>query len=147
MDFPLINGRRYSFASCRLRIGGREITGFKEISYTHSMERTKVRGVGAQPLGMTRGEYEAEGSVVLYREDWDELRDALGDGFMESIFDIAVSYADEGQTTKTDELRGCSFASNEKNPSQGTDALEVSLDLDVTYILENGKKPLRNMRV
>jgi hypothetical protein len=147
MDFPLINGRRYSYASVKIRVGGTEYTGVKEISYSWSIERSKVRGVGIQPLGMTRGEYDCEGSITLYREDYDELITSLGNGYAEAIFTIAVSYADEGQSTVTDELRGCSLAGAEKSPSQGTDALEVSCDLSIAYILENGKKPLVGMKV
>lgn len=147
MDFPLINGRRYSFASVILKINGRQVVGVKEVSYNWKIDRAKVRGTNIQPLGMTRGEYDCEGSLTFYKEDYDELIANLGDGYGEAVFDIAVSYADVGQPTVTDELRGCSLGGAEKSPSQGTDALEVKCDLSITYILENGRKALRGMRV
>lgn len=146
MDYPLINGNRYSWASVRIRVGSTEYMDVTEISYSHTMERGTVRGVGAQKLGMTRGEYDAEASITFLKEGFDQLVEALGEGYMEIPFDVAVTYADEGQDTNTDQLVGCRISSIEKNPSQGTDGLTVSCELDVQYIIENGVKPLRNMR-
>jgi hypothetical protein len=147
VSFPLINAHRYSWASVAADVNGAELVQFKEINYSHKLEPGKVRGIGPQIAGATRGEYEAEGSMVLYQEEWDVLRDRLGDGYMEVYFPISVSYAEDGQPTTTDELVGCRITSVEKKPSQGTDGLEVSCNLHITYLLENGKKPLKNMRL
>ncbi len=147
MDFPLINGHRFSWASVALKVDGAEVVHVKEISYTHKLEAGMVRGTGAQVAGRTRGEYSAEGSMTLLREGWDELRIALGDGYLEKSFPIIVSYAEDGQAVVTDELVGARITSVENSPSQGSDGLEVSLELSLLYVLENGKKPLRNMRL
>lgn len=146
MDYPMINGLRYSWASARFQFDGNEYVDIKEITYSHTIDRGDVRGSGPQLLGFTRGEYKAEGSVTFLKEGYDALLQAFGNGYLERVFDVAVSYAEEGQPTVTDQLVGCRLGKAEKNPSQGTDALEVSCDLHITYILENGKKPLNNMR-
>lgn len=147
MDFPLINGHRYSWASASFDIDDSEVVNIKELTYSHQLEPGQVRGTGPQVAGMTRGEYSAEGSMVLLREGWDELRAKMGDGYMEKYFRIVVSYAEEGQPVQTDELVGCRITSVENSPSQGTDGLETSIDLAITYILENGVKPVRDMRL
>lgn len=147
MDFPLINGHRYSWASASFKGDGSEIVHIKELSYTHKLEPGMVRGTGSQVAGRTRGEYSAEGSMTLLREGWDALRDQFGDGYLEKSFALVVSYADDGQPIVTDELVGVRITSVENSPSQGTDGLEVSLELSILYVLENGKKPLRNMRL
>jgi hypothetical protein len=147
VQYPLINGHRYSWASATIKAQGLELIHIKEISYSHSLEPGAVRGTGAQKLGRTRGEYDAEGSMTLQREQWDDLRNKLGDGYLEKSFPISVSYAEDGLPVVTDELAGVRIKSVENSPSQGTDALEVSLELDVMYIIENGKKPLRKMRL
>lgn len=141
-DYPVINGFAYSWASIAIRVDGAETVAIKEISYTHKVERSKIRGAGMRPIGRTRGEYEAEGSLTLYREGWDTLRRKFGAGYMERRFSIVVSYAEEGQPVVTDELLDCVIASVENNPSQGTDALEVSLDLDIMALREGGLSPL-----
>lgn len=147
MDFPLINGHRFSWASISFDIDGSDIIHIKEISYTSSMETADVRGTGPQKAGTTRGEYNAEGSMTLLAEGWNELRARLGNGYMERRFRLIVSYAEVGQDVQTDELVGCRITSVEKGGSQGTDALEVSLELNITYILENGVQPLLGMRL
>jgi hypothetical protein len=148
IEFPKINGHRYSWASVTIKSSvGMELIHIKEISYSHKLEPGLVRGTGAQPSGRTRGEYEAEGSFVLQREQWDEYRNKLGDGYMETAVDISVSYAEDGSPVVTDELKGVRITSVENGPSQGTDALEVSCDLSIMYVLEGGKKPLKRMRL
>lgn len=147
MDFPLINGHRFSWASANFDFDGGEVIHIKELSYTHTLEPGEVRGTGSQKAGTTRGEYNAEGSVTLTREGWDELRARLGNGYMEKRFRIIASYSEEGLDVQTDQLVGCRITSVENSPSQGTDGLEVSLELNITYILENGVAPLNNMRL
>ncbi len=147
MDFPLINGHRYSWASVVAKFDTLEIPHFSEISYSHTLEPGTVRGTGAQKAGRTRGEYDAEGSVTWQLEGWQQLLEHLGDGFMEKSFTIVVSYAEEGQPVVTDELVGVRITSTEKNPSQGTDPITVTTPLSIMYIIENGVKPLRGMKL
>ena len=107
MDYPMINGLRYSWASVRIQADGNEYVDIKDITYSHTIDRGEVRGSGPQLLGFTRGEYKAEGSITFLKEGYDALIAAFGDGYLEHVFDIAVSYADEGQPTVTDQLVGC----------------------------------------
>ena len=146
MDYPLINGLRYSWASVAIKLDSANQLGIKEISYSHSVDRGEVRGVGPQVIGHTRGEYKAEGSITFLKEEYDAFVAKNGDGYMEKVFDISVSYAEIGNATVTDQLVGCRLSKAEKSPSAGTDALEVSCDLTILYLIENGKKPLVNMK-
>ncbi len=145
-NYPLVNGHRYDWSSASFKMAGASEFGFKEISYTDTIDRGEVRAVGPQVIGYTRGEYKAEGSFVMLKAEFDAWVAKTGDGWMESQFDLSVSYAAVGSPTVTDEIVGCSIAKVETNPSNGTDALEVSCDLTVTYIIRNGKKPLVAMR-
>lgn len=145
MEYPLINGHRYSYASIELDVSGRKFYGHKEISYNQDLEPGEVRGAHSQLLGRTKGDLKAEASLTTYLEEWQELLEALGDGYMESSFDIVVSYAEEGRPTTTDKLRGCRIKRVEESHSQGVDALAVKLDLHVLWVEFNGKKPLNKM--
>lgn len=146
---PVINGHRYSWSSIEIDLGdlGGIQTGVSAISYQQSLEPSKLRGAGSpQPSGRTRGEYDAEGSVSLYKEDADNLIALLGNGFMEKVFDITVSYADTGNPVRTDKLFGCRIQTDEQDFSPGGDALEVTFSLNVMKLQRNGFDPLLNMR-
>lgn len=145
MEYPLINGHRYSYASIEADINGKKFYGHKEISYNQELEPGEVRGAHSQLLGRTKGDLKAEASLTTYLEEWQELLEALGDGYMETPFDIIVSYAEEGRPTVTDKLRGCRIKRVEESHSQGTDALTVKLDLHVLWIEFDGRKPLNRM--
>lgn len=145
MDYPLINGHRYSYASIEADVNGKKFYGHKEISYSQDLEPGEVRGAHSQVLGRTKGDLKAEGSLTTYLEEWKELLDALGDGYMEKSFDITVSYAEDGRPTVTDKLRGCRIKKVEESHSQGTDGLTMKIDLHILWIEFGGKKPLKKM--
>jgi hypothetical protein len=145
-SYPLINGRRYSFASIEININGEAILGCKELQYTEALEPGEVRGAGPQVLGRTLGDYSVEGSVTVYREEWDAILEKLGAGYMAKVFDVVATYAEEGAPTKTDKLAGCRIKNVEQSNSQGTDALEVKLDLHVFYLLRDNVAAIPNLR-
>jgi len=146
IEIPLINGVRYDFSSIVFHINGDLIIGVKEISYKNTRDRGEVRGTSLQKLGRTRGQYKAEASATIFRREFDDLVDRLGDGYMEVVFPITVSYADDGQPLVTDTIVGCTITEDEHSNSAGTDATEVKLTFDPMYILIKGRPPFRGLR-
>lgn len=145
-SYPLVNGRRYSFASIEITANGKTYLGMKEVSYTDTCEPGEIRGTGQQLLGRTAGDYACEASMTPYREEADDLIESLGDGWMLKVFDVVVNYSEEGAPMKTDRIVGCRIKSSENNHSQGTDGLENPLELHPMYILRNGIAPIPNLR-
>jgi hypothetical protein len=145
VQYPLINGYAYSFASVELSFGGIKFRGFKEIKYSHKVDIGKIRGNHPQVLARTRGDYDAEGSVVLWQHEWDYLRNQIGSGYLEAVFPISVVYSEVGTGTTSDLLHGCRFLSVEKGASQGADGNEVSVGIDIMKLIEGGKAPLVGM--
>lgn len=144
MDYPLINGHRYSFASIELTVNGRKFLGFREINYRVVREPGVVRGAHPEPLGYTRGEVSYEADVTLYAEEARELLDTLGDGYMEVPFDIVVAYAEEGQPVVRDRLLGCTIRRVEMPSTRGTDPLEVRFELQPARILLQERAAVKN---
>jgi hypothetical protein len=145
LSFPLVNGTYFEFADIEIQVFGLTFMGVKEISYSQELAPGEVYGTHPQKIGRTRGILKPEGSMSLYKEEYDQLTTllALGGvvGFMESIFDIMVSY----QTLtnfQVDILQGCRIKKSDNNHQQGTDPLLVKCDLDIMNILENGKAAL-----
>jgi hypothetical protein len=65
---PLINGSFTAFADIELNLNGLLIAGVAAIDYDDNLARSKVYGTSSVPLGLTKGKYEATGSVELYLE-------------------------------------------------------------------------------
>ena len=146
-DYPLIRGLRYDYSSVDINVNGRGVTGVTEIEYSHKLEPGKVRGTSAQVLGRTRGQYEAEGSFTMPKQEADELRAALGAGYMERSFDVVVHYAERGQPLSTDRLVACRIKSESNSHKEGSDALAVKFDLDVIALISNGTPAISGLRV
>jgi hypothetical protein len=144
-SYPQINGVRYDFSSVEINVNGRIVTGVKSINYKNTKKPGAVSGTSAQKNGRTRGKYEPEAGIEMYRQEADELRAALGNGYMEVAFDIVVHYADDGQPTVTDRIRGCLIADESFEGSEGSDALTVKFELDVIAVLPGGLSPLRTL--
>jgi hypothetical protein len=149
--YPLINGFAYDYSSIEIDLGEAGIfTGIKEISYSQSVEPGIVRGTSAQKLARTRGEHDAEGSIVFYTREFIEFITSLtgGDenvGYMDQSFNITLTYSNPQVPLTTVRLIGVRIKSEEGGGSQGTDPLEVSCDLDIMRIETNGLSPLSNM--
>jgi hypothetical protein len=144
---PDINSIRYDYSSVEININGQKFTAVKAISYKHGLKPGAVRGTSAMKNGRTRGQYEPEASVTMYKADYDELINALGDGYMEIAFGIVVSFADVGQPTSTTQIIGARIADEDTSMEEGSDAIVVKVDLDVMGVIPNGKRPVRNMNL
>lgn len=141
---PRINGNRHAFSSVELSINGRRYKGVKEISYDDSLEGERVRGSSPVGLGVTQGDYDANGSITLYREEFDQLTQDIGDGYGEVEFEITVTYAARGAPTITDRLPANRLKKVENSHSQGAEALEIKLEIMVIGVIErNGRRLVR----
>lgn len=144
-QIPLINGHRYQFTSLEANVAGIPIPGITELTYSDTLEPGKVEGARPQLLGRTRGKYEAEASMSMYRQEFDELTTKLGDGYGEKVFNIVANYGDDGQPTVTDRIVGCRIKKVDNQAQKGNDPLEVKLELDIMYITRNDKTLVKNL--
>jgi hypothetical protein len=143
ISYPDNSGNKFDYTSIELDIKGTKFVGVKEISYSDEMEPGEVYGTYAHSIGVTRGQYKAEGSMTIFKEELPNLiallSDSEGKGWMETQFVASVSYSEPGKTLQTDVLYGCRIKKVEDSHSAGGDALEVKIDLRVQRIERNGK--------
>ncbi|MCH5277471.1 MAG: hypothetical protein J1E80_06500 [Desulfovibrionaceae bacterium] len=108
-----INGRQYDWEDMHVVTPSGEQIGITEIKYTDGQSIEARYGRGAVPRGYGRGNYEASGSMVLDRDEWERLKLALvasggsGDIFGHRPFPIIVSYANDDMGTVVDMLKDC----------------------------------------
>jgi hypothetical protein len=149
---PLINGRRYQFASIELSIlkpgGSTEVfIEFNSISYGDALEIEFVRGTNQAPIGWTDGEYEAEDSVVnFYKSALQRLIDQVGSGYMGANYAFTVKYASAGEPLTKDTII-CRLSGLKDAPAQGPSPLATEATFKTMVILRNDNTPLANMLV
>lgn len=141
-SYPRINGHVYSFASIEVSVGQKIFTGFTEITYTQTLEPGVFRGTRSEKLARTRGEHNVEGSFSLVKDEYQELIEELGEGYMEAAIEFTVNYSEVNSKLITDVLTGSRITSEEDSHSQGTDSLVVACDLDILLMSRNGVLPI-----
>lgn len=135
-----VNDIEYSWGSITLKINGKEITGFKAISYSDAVEREAVYGAGRHKLGMTRGKYTTEqGSITAYLKQEREIINDLGDGWADyGPFEVEVRYAEPGEDTHIDIVEGCRFAGTSGGGEEGASPLEREMKFDYMRVKRDG---------
>lgn len=146
-ESSIINGHQYDHGSITFKLGDLDISGgVKELKYGFKRERGSLRGASPFRRGRTRGTCDFEGSIVLWKYMFDLLVDTYGDGWAEKGLTLIVSYGNDDQPIRTDTLSDVEFNSADGGTSEGADANEVSLDLDIMKILYNGKSPMKGLK-
>lgn len=111
-----INGKNYDWEDIHVVTLDGEQIGITEIKYTDGQSVTARYGRGAVPRGYGRGNYEASGSMVLDRDEWEKFKLALkatsgtGGIYDHTPFPIVVSYANDDMGVIVDTLRDCKIS-------------------------------------
>jgi len=139
----LVNGHEYSFTSIRASFG--TLTGdmISSISYSDGLDPGKVLGGDSTPIGMTRGNYEAEASVEFHtRRHFQTFIDSLGEAPYEKFFTLSVGYAESGVSPVIqDTIPLVRVTKASIDASKGSnDAIAVPVELAVGGVIQwNGK--------
>lgn len=152
---PLVNGNRHDFSSVAVSLRGRTYNAFKSINYKYTHERGKVRVNGwPAPIGKTRGEYTAEGSLEMLRDEYQDFVDFLMQGqprftgIGDIDFQIDVRFVTVGSPRVfQDTLYGTSLKTGDFANQQGSDPSMVKCDLDILYLDINGMKSVGDIKV
>lgn len=138
-----IQGNSYSFVQIETQFGALPIAGIKDISYDDDLKRAKVYGTGSVQIGMTRGTYEANGSIEFYLNAFNVgLLNQFGVGFRQIQTSIVVTYGpNDNGVIVVDTLPTCLIGKFESTNAQSDDGApltrKVSLYVPVP-ILWNG---------
>jgi hypothetical protein len=130
-----------------VRAGGVILSGVKSLKYSDKNKPGAIHGTSSQKKGRTRGQYEPDATLELYRYEYNNLITLCGPGFMLVVFDVQIDYRDTDQPICTDLLKGCRIAGQDFNPGQdgSVDASTVSIPLDYMALWPNGIPPLPGM--
>lgn len=146
LDYPVVNSLVPDWSSVELRWEGYTLKGIKSVAYNEKLDGQIVRGAGVVPMGTTRGQYEAGGSIEVYKESSLKMRKALGSGWGEKYCRTVVQYKEKNSAAGLikDELFGCRLKVRDASHSQGNDPLVEKFDLLIMYIVGNGMTMFRS---
>ncbi len=131
---------RVAWQSVEVNWNGLVYAGFKSLVYSDELVPTDVYGTGPEKIGRTRGKANHQGSAVMYKEEWENLRGALGGGvgYMEVPFLITATFFEIGMNPIVDLLEFTRVTKAEDNHSEGADALTVNLTLNIMRVTRSG---------
>lgn len=148
------NGQAYDWEDISVTLPHGEAAGITEIKYDDGQPVTARYGKGSVPRGFGRGNYEASGSMVLDRDEWEKLKKELtanGGGIYDhEPFTIVVSYANDNFGTITDTLKQCRITKfSGAGGSQGDDnASPMTCELIILRpILWNGVPAKKEQKI
>lgn len=150
VPLPLINGVRHSWASMSWKIAGLSIAGVTEINYAAKLEPGVVYAGGPLPIAHTTGVGSYTADITMLLSEYHQVQQALGNGFMTAMFDIEVSYSDEGYTSAglsviTDTIQKCRLSElSATGAKQSGDPTVRKLTLVPLGMLFNGVNPMPN---
>lgn len=129
-----VNGKAYDWGDVDIKIPGLALQ-VTEISYEDEREIEEIYGKGAKPRGYGTGNYKSSGKMTMLRDDYDGMLDYCkqkGIAFYNlDIPSIIVSYANDGDRTRIDELRRVKFSKRSNKASQGDKKIAIELDFVV----------------
>jgi hypothetical protein len=121
----------------------RPIYGVTSISFGTTLDTQKVYGAGNVFLGYTPGRIEAaNGSLEIFQTELISWVEQLGGyaGFHQALFDITITYRNEGFPLQKIVLADCRMLSTNSTHNIGTsDNLTATLDFMVGDVLINDK--------
>lgn len=133
---PLINGINYSWANIKFVLFGVPVVGITKIEYNRKLKKENNYGFGQHPISRGYGNYEPEGSIELYVDEWQRIIDASPDRDPLSIapFDIQVVFSGSRLNVTTHILRSCEFMEDPLAANQGDTKLLVTIPLIIASI-------------
>lgn len=76
-DFPIINGRHFSYASAEIKLDGQTYTGITAINFKEELKPVPVVGTGVYTQGDTKGEYTCSADLEMHLQAATAFRHAL----------------------------------------------------------------------
>jgi len=136
MSTPLINGINYSWANISLVLFGVPVVGITKIDYNRKQKKENNYGAGSQPVSRGYGNYEYDGKIEIYLDEWKRIIAASpqGDPLLIAPFNIEVVYSGRGILASKDTLRAVEFMEDPLSASQGDTKLMVSIPLIIGSI-------------
>jgi hypothetical protein len=132
----LVNGVNYDWGNITLVLFGVPVIGIKKINYKRSQKKENNYGWGREPVSRGYGNFEYEGDIDIYTDEWKRIIAASPNRNPLEIpwFDIPVVFGGVGVLPTKDVLRAVEFMEDPLAASQGDTSLIVTIPLIIGKI-------------
>lgn len=143
-----VNGQTYSWGQTLTSRSRASSWSCRKSATTTSRTWKKATAMGNRPRGYGKGNYKASGKMSMLRDDYDDVLaycKAKGVPFYGLEWpSVVVSYANEGERTRIDELKKVVPIKRSHKAAQGDKSLTVDIDLMIVGgIVEDGVEPTK----
>lgn len=129
------------FSSAELAIEGQIFDEISNVEYSDSVDRERVPARDPRGAGMTRGTYEAEGTVTFSTDEaFRRFLAELGDGYYDKVFTVTYTYQIPGGDVTTDKLKICQLSELPGGAESGG-AIEREVSFTIGEVERGGLKP------
>ena len=135
----MINGDEYAWEDLQAAFNGRLLEGLQEIEYTKDKDIKEVRGRGADPHTLARGNNSYSGKFTVLQSELEGMQRGLprGKDVTDVRGEITVAYAPEGGIRTTDQIKHVRITKIGKAFKNGDGFMVVELPFMATKILYN----------
>lgn len=128
---PMVNGVNYGWSNITLILFGIPVIGIVDISFNEKQAKDNNYGWGDKPISRGSGNFEYEGSIELYVEEWKKIIAASPERnpLLIPSFDVKIMYGGSRVQYTTDTLKFVEFMENPFNAKQGDTKLTVKIPL------------------
>lgn len=142
MNIPLINGVQHSWASIRIFMLGRTITGIAKIEYDDNFAMEDNIGAGNMPDHRAIGDYKATLKLELFQYEITAIQTASAGKRIQQIapFDIVVTYLPtQNAPAVVDIIKNVQFTKNVRSAGKGDTLLQVPVEVICSHIKWHGQ--------
>lgn len=138
MQNVFINGVQPSWASVKVNMLGRTVTGVKALNYSDDQDKENIYGAGNRPIARGEGNFNPEASIELLEFETRAILAALpvGDTLQDiPPFDIVVTFKPKNSPLlRTDIIKNAQFRTNGMSLEQGAAEMSNSHELIISHV-------------
>lgn len=143
--YTIINGAAYGHNNHEARLNQKVRRFITEIEYDHELENGEQRGNGPLQLSDVDGDYKPSLKVTMAMGQAQEIIDELGDGYMQKWWPFTLSFAREGLKLININFGRVKIKKESDSSKSGNEGLNTTWELQLYYIIKNGKKPVKGI--
>lgn len=133
-------GKMTGWNSITWNMLNRDVEGITQLAYDDNVSKENAYGGGKMPVGRSEGNYEANASVTLYKEEADGIDNALPPGMrMQDLppSDVVCEYEMADGSVRKDIIHNVEFTNRGVDVSQSDGTIATQYTLIISHISWN----------